>query len=338
MKILKTYQSEELRQDPYGTNSRLLREIRAKYDLDEVVLPKEYTAKEYADLIRRYDVLLTMWASAPVPDELAQNPGNLKYICNITGSMRGWISSQIIESPHLVVTNWGDAPAFGIAEGAFALLMSMMKNIPLHIRSVQSNNAHAPDDGRQTTLYNRRVGIYGLGVIGRKFVEFLKPFQPVIYAYDPYISDIPEGVTMVDSLDALFEISQIVVVHAGLSEETKGSVTKELLAKLPDGAIIINTARGLIIDWEALRQELLSGRLRGGLDMTGPWDLPEVGDPVRQLDNAVFTGHHSGFGDWQRDPDELDITARNCLDNLERFSKGEPLKFIMTPERYMRSS
>ncbi len=232
---------------------------------------------EYAKVIRDYDVFLTKWHSPHIPTELANDPGKLRYICNITGELSKWINNEIIESPYITVTNWGDAPAFWVAEGAFALLMAVLK-------------------------------------------------------------DIPDGVTMVDSLEALFGFSQILVIHAALTEATRGSVTKELLAMLPDGGIVINTSRSQIVDHQALREELLSGRLRAGLDVTGDRDMPDLDDPIRQLDNVIFTGHHIYLGDWCKNPDALDFASVNCLENLARFQKGEPLKFVMTPERYRLST
>lgn len=80
------------------------------------MLDESVSEKEYAEILRNYDVLLTMWRSPHVPNELAQNPGKLRYICNITGEMTQWIDAPIIESPYITVTNWGNAPAFGIAE------------------------------------------------------------------------------------------------------------------------------------------------------------------------------------------------------------------------------
>lgn len=344
MKILKGYISDEVKNEhPYGTNSPLIREIRKRYGIDEVVLEENYDPAEYAALIRNYDVVLTSWSAPRVPDELAANPGNLKYICNITGGMRGYISEKLVSSPYLTVTNWGDAPSYGVAEGAVALLMAMIKDVPIHIKNAASNNLNPPEGVRQTTLYKRRIGIYGMGVIAKKFIEFLRPFSPFFYGYDPYAKDIPEDVIMVDSLEELFRNSQIMVIHAGWTKETEGSVTKELLAMLPDGGIVINTARGQIIDWPALRAEILSGRLRAGLDVVGDpgnrFDgMPRADDPVRLCDNAIFTSHHAASGDWCVDPEELNFTDLNCLDNLERFSKGEPLKFIMTPARYALST
>ncbi len=338
MKILRAYKTEGDRRAAYGTNSTLFQEIRKKYDLTEIVLEEGYDVAEYANIIRQYDVLLTMWRSPRVPDELADNPGNLKLICNITGSVGGWIGEKIIESPHITVTNWGDAPAFGVAEGAFALMMAVMKDIPLSIEHAQNNGISAHPDRKLGSLYKMRIGIYGLGAIGRKFVDMLAPFMPVVFAYDPYVpqENMPESVTKVDTLEELFSKSQIMVIHAGLSDETRGSVTKEHLAMLPDGGIIINTARGAIINPEALRAELESGRLRAGLDVMSPQDWPEEGDPIRQWKNVIMTGHFIANPIWGVDPDKLDFTEINCLETLELFSEGKPLKFIIDIDRYRR--
>jgi len=337
MKIIKAYKHDYIAKE-YGPESPLLREIRNRYDFTELVLPADYTDAQYAEILRGYDVAMTMWGSPPIPDELADNPGKLRYICNITGEMTRWISPKIIESPHFTVTNWGDAPAFVVAEGAFALLMAVMKKIPDHIRNSRSEAVEYADYADMVSLYGKRVGIYGLGVIGRKFLDFLRPFEPRILVYDPYASDLPADVTQVDSLDELFERSQIVVIHAGLTEETKGSVGAAQLAKLPDGGIVINTARGLIVDADAMRAELVSGRLRAGLDMFGGKNMPAPDDPVRNLDNVILTAHRVGSDGWGVDPDMLNIAARYCLENLARFEAGEPLKFVMTPERYRRST
>lgn len=338
MKILKTYKTEELLNGSYGTNSPLLKEIKANYDIDEVVLAPDYTEEEYAELIRKYDVLMTMWGSAHVPNELASNPGNLKYVCNITGEMRKWIDEELVASPYLTFTNWGDAPAYGVAEGAFSLMMAVMKDMPLAIQHAQNNGISAHPERQMTSLFNIRIGIYGMGVIGRRFVEFCRPFAPKMFAFDPYVDNMPDGVTKVNSLEELFDNSQILVIHAGLSPETEGSVTADLLARLPDGGMLINTARGKIVDMDALMAELEKGRLRAGLDVMAPEDWPPVGHPCRQWRNLIMTGHFVSGTNWGIDPNALDITSINCLENLKRFKNGEPLKFVMDVERYRKST
>lgn len=339
MKILKPYPAEKKDDLIYfDDNSELIKEIKKRYDYTSVVFNETMSEEEKADIIRQYDVLLTAWSSPRVPISLADNPGNLKYICNITGQMRDWIGEELIKSPHLVVTNWGDGQAFCMAEGAFAIMMTLMKNIPLHIKNGKSKSMEPPVNKQHFTLLDTRVGIYGFGAIGRKFLEMLRPFSPKVYIYDPYAKDIPKDITVVNSLDELFKISQILVVHAGLSDETKGSIKAEHLSMLPDGAIFINTARGLIVEDGALEKELTKGRIRAGLDVFGSGNICEENSPLRELDNVILTCHTVGICDWGLERDKMVVPVKNCLENLERFSKGEELKFIMDVERYKRST
>ncbi len=293
--------------------------------------------KERADLIRQHNILLTMWGSMPVPDEIAEDRGNLEYICNITGEMKHWISLKIIESG-IPVTNWGDAPANSIAEGAMALLLAVLKDLHGHIQNVRNGNWEPGENSPGGTLENLRLGIYGLGVIGVRFVELVKPFGPYIKVYDPYVNELPEGCLRAESLEELFDWAQAVVIHAGLTDETRKSVTADLLARLPDNGIIINTARGDIIDQDALFAELEKGRLRAGLDVLAGPDRVPPDHPARKWENCILTTHSIGRNQWFKPPGGLSKMELICLDNIRRFINGQPLRFIMDRERYLRST
>ena len=269
-----------------------------------------------------------------VPNELADNPGKLKWICNVTGGLREYIDIDIIKSEKITVTNWGDAPSVGVAEGAFALMMAVLKDVRVFIEHADNGGFNWPENLRIGQLANAKIGIFGMGYIARRFVEYLRPFEPIISAYDPFVNDFPAGVEKVSSLEELFEKSQIIVVHAGLTDETRGIINAELLGKLPDGGVIINTARGAIIDTEALEKECTSGRLRAGLDVLAPDDLPPVDSPLRNNKNVILTAHGIGSVNWGIDPELPDLTAKNCLNNLERFKQGEPVKFVITERAY----
>lgn len=347
MKILRPYINEIRTSGAFHTNSPLLKELKRLYDVTELVIPGDISSEDYANILREYDVVLTMWGSKLIPPELGTNPGNLKYVCNITGSLKRYVPQEIIDSPYIQVTNWGDAPAFEIAEGAFSLMMTMLKDIPYFIDCARKGLDRPGTDTRRVgTLFNTRVGIYGVGAIGRKFIDMLRPFKPEIFAFDPYVSqeNMPEGVKKVDTMEELFSLAQILVVHAGLCDETRGSIKKEHLALLPDGALFINTARGGIVEEPALIAEIISGRIRAGLDVMDTslnpknGDMPAIDDPVRQVSNAVFSGHHIGGGEWGSDPEVLSFASLNCLENIRRFSCGEPLKFVMDAARYKLST
>jgi len=293
---------------------------------------------ERAELFRGCDIALTSWGAAPLPAELADEPGRLGYVCHVNGSVRGFVPRELIESD-VPVTNWGDAISSDVAEGAMALLLAMLCDLPERVRAVREGGWRLDPATHGGTLAGADVGIYGLGTVGLRFVEMIRPFHPRLRVYDPYAPYVPPDCQVVATLDELFAASRILVIHAGLSDETRGSVTAELLAKLPDHGIVINTARGAIVDEEALMAELETGRLRAGLDVLVTEPMP-VDHPARQWDNVLITGHQAALG-WPtggKEPTEVLHFQHVCLDNLRRYLAGAPLRFLMTPQRYDRST
>lgn len=291
---------------------------------------------ERARMIRECDVLVLIWGSMPIPEEVADDPGNLKYVVNVTGELRRWVPLKLIESG-IPVTNWGPASADNLAEGTVALMMAVMKNIRDYVKTIEAGGWRIPTSSTQGGLKGCDVGLYGLGAVGRRFVELVAPFGPKLRAFDPYVAGLPEGVERVRSLEALFDSSSIVVIFAGLSDETRGSVNAGLLKRLPDGGIVINPARGAIIDQDALFDELETGRLRAGLDVLVDDYLPPD-HPARKWDNLLITSHSILNIEWGS-IESLEYTMRRIfLENLGRFSRGEPLEHLMTRDRYLRST
>jgi phosphoglycerate dehydrogenase-like enzyme len=291
---------------------------------------------QVADHVRANDVYLAGWGSIPLPKELAAQPGRLRYVCGITGTMRDTVPVELVDAG-IPLTNWGDTPAGPVAEAAVALLLAAIKDLHHHVRTIKDGGWRISDAGHGGSLNGLNVGVYGCGAIGRRFVEMIRALGPVIRVFDPYVEELPAGVQRVETLDELFVKSQAIVVHAGLTPETKLSVTAELLAKLPDYAVVVNTARGGIIDQPALFRELERGRLRAALDVLDNGDSLPADHPARQWDNLILTSHQAEML-WPRPPDQLAPMHRVCLDNLRRFVEGRPLRFVMDPVRYRRST
>jgi phosphoglycerate dehydrogenase-like enzyme len=186
------------------------------------------------------------------------------------------------------------------------------------------------------SLEGLNVGVFGCGMIGRRFIELLRPFRAVIRVFDPYLDEPVDGAERVTSLDELFEMSEAIVVHAVWTPETDKVINAERLAKLPDHAVVVNTARGGIIDQDALFAELRSGRLRAALDVLEPDTLP-ADHPARQWENLILTAHQVGMG-WPRERPRMGRMHEIALDNLRRWRDGRPLRFVMDPVRYRRST
>ena len=235
-------------------------------ELGELVLVEQVhglSDDEVAAQMRQADVLITNWATRRIPDSVVDDPGRLRYILNIGGTCKACVPIEIIRKG-IPVTNWGDAPAVSVAEGAMALLLAVLKDLRGRVEGVLAGKCWgAKRLGLASgTLHELKLGLYGCGAIGSRFVKLVAPFEPELLVYEPYAGSLPDSCRRVDSLESLFDESEAVAIWAGLSDETRGSVTAELLAKLPDHGIIVNAARGEIIDQDALFAELKSGRLR----------------------------------------------------------------------------
>lgn len=286
-----------------------------------------------AELMRDTDILLASRAPG-VPDEVAEDPGRLKYICYLHGTMRKVIGLPIIQSG-IQVTNWGDRAGKSLAEGSFTMLQAMLKDLPRRILAVRNGEGRGICSAGRS-LSEMCIGIYGFGFAGREFARMIEPFRPRTLVYDPYVEDLPEFCTGVETLEDLFCGIQALVIHAGLTPETEGSVSRELLARLPCQGIVINTARGEIIDQPALFDELRSGRLRAGLDVLWPDDLSEDHE-ARQWENLLWTCHEFHGGPWPGEKPEASLRSNAVfLDNIRAFVEGKPLHFTIDETRYSR--
>lgn len=292
---------------------------------------------EVVQAIRENPVLLTGWGHIPIPLAIAENPGNLAYICHITGEMRRVIPVEIIRAG-IPVTNWGDTPAFPVAEGALSLLLACLKELRPHIEEKRAGLHRYSRPDVIGTMRGLRLGLYGFGAIGRKFCAMCQPLGPQIAVFDPFVTELPEGVTRADSLRTIFATSDAIAIHAALTPETHHSVTAELLALLPDNGIVVNTARGAVVDQEALFAELQAGRLRAGLDVLAYDDSLPPTHPARHWPNLLWTSHQITYAEWPPRPDTLSDMHMVALDNLRRFASGQPVRFCMDEARYMRST
>ena len=174
------------------------------------------------------------------------------------------------------------------------------------------------------------IGIVSASTVGREVIRLLKPFDCKILVYDPYLADEEAekmGVEKV-SLEDLFRRSDFISIHAPLTEETIHMIGRKHFRLMRDGAVLINTSRGKVLDQDALLEECKTGRILVALDVTDPEPLPRD-SPLRNLENVLLTPHiagHSYYG--AKKIGEMTLQA------LEDFFAGREVKNRVDFSRY----
>ena len=217
------------------------------------------------------------------------------------------------------------------AELAAALLLYEARNVDFYREQMRTQSNRIYDDlhlrGASESVIGREVAMIGFGRIGRALVDMLRAFDLRWMVYDPYVPKSLAGQYPVRfvSLRTLLPQARLLVLTAALTEKTRGLLNRDRLARLPDGAVVINIARGGLIDLDALTREVKRGRLRCALDVTDPLEPLPVGHVLRTLTGAIVTPHIAGSSRVVRHE-----MAQVVLDDLESFFSGHKVKNRVT--------
>jgi glyoxylate reductase len=261
----------------------------------------------------REDVQGLILANEPVPLDLLPS---LRIVANF-GVGYDRVDVSACAARGVVVTNTPGVLDEATADLAFALILAVRRQVVQGDRFVRTGgwSGSWSEGGLAEELTGSTLGILGLGRIGSAVARRARGFElRVLYSRRLRAdSDLGEY----RAVDALFEESDIVSIHAPLSPETEGLVDARRLALLGDGACLVNTARGEIVDERALVAELVSGRISAGLDVFA--HEPEVPRELLDLPNVVLTPH---IGSATRQTREA--MTRLVVDNLLAVERGEP--------------
>jgi D-3-phosphoglycerate dehydrogenase len=190
---------------------------------------------------------------------------------------------------NIAVCNTPGANAQAVADLAFALILAAARRIPVLDRKTREGRWP-----RSTgiELYGKRIGILGLGAVGRGVAKRAQGFSMEVLAYDPYIDTryAEENHIIVSGFDALIAGADVISLHLPLTEETWYIINAGVMGRMKRGAIIINTARGGLIDEAAACGLLKSGHL-GGLGLDAYEQEPPGQSPLFELENVVVTPH-----------------------------------------------
>ncbi|MEU1669786.1 hydroxyacid dehydrogenase [Streptomyces sparsogenes] len=276
------------------------------------------------------EVLLTSWGAPRLtPERLAGAPA-LRAVLHCAGSVRGLVGDEVWRRG-IRVASGADANAIPVAEYTLAAIIFAGKKAPF----LAADEERAYQGWGMVTGYGdlsnfgRTVGIVGFSRIGRKVVDLLKILgDTTCLVADPYAD--PEevkraGATLVP-LEELLPRVDVLSLHAPELRETRHLIGADQLRLLPDHATVINTARGSLIDSEALAAECASGRLFAILDVTDPEPLP-VDSPLRHQAGVMITPHIAGSLGT-----EIGRLTDHALDELARWTARQTLQDEITAE------
>ena len=293
--------------------------LREHFDVD--VMPN-MKPEELIKVINNYDGLVTR-SMTKVTKEVIEASTRLKVIG------RAGVGVDNIDIPAatakgIVVLNTPEGNTMAATEHTVAMMMAMTRHIPQAHQSIQEGKWDRKSfDGIQ--VQGKTLGIIGVGRIGSRVAKRMQAMEMTTIGYDPYITEERAhqvGVELVD-FDTLLAKSDYITIHTPLTKETEKMLNAEAIAKMKDGVIIINTARGIIIDEEALLEALESRKVyMAGLDVVAN-EPPQYQIPLMQSPYTFITSHIA----WQ--PKAARLRAVDlAVKNFRSYLEGMPTSVI----------
>jgi D-3-phosphoglycerate dehydrogenase len=293
----------------------------------DVTVHTERGADQEAELIRRIgdaEVVINIRAHARFTDKVLAACPKLRLV-SIWGTGTDNVDLAACRTRGVAVTNTPGVNANAVAEHTVALMLAITRRIPAMDRD---SRAGQWPRGLLVQLEGRTVGLVGLGAIGGRVAELLRPFgvQLLASTYGPDGGRAAAAGARHVPVETLLRESDIVSLHLRLSADTQGYLGRERLALMKPTAFLVNTARGALVDKEALVDALREERLAGAaLDVFHEEPIP-AGDPILTLPNVVLTPHNGGMT-----REVIDAGLLRAVENVERFLAGRPRDVVVPP-------
>jgi len=293
---MKPYRILNLEPDNYSTDALAILQSLGSVDRGPL------TRRELLARIGDYEIVIVRLAHK-IDREILDHARRLKVIVTATTGL-DHIDLAYAEAKNIEVLSLRGETDFlrsipATAEHTWALLLALVRRIPAAFQSVLAGEWQR-DRFKGHDLAGKTLGILGLGRIGEMIARYGQAFGMRVLAYDPYRKDWLPGVERAANQSELLRQSQILCVHVPLNEETENLLGAAELAQLPSGSVLVNTARGQVLDESALLDALASRRLAGAaLDVL--WNERDAGSNLSALvqyarthDNLLITPHIGG--------------------------------------------
>lgn len=282
---------------------------------------------EVIEAIAGADVVLD--SSLPMPRHVIETLDHCRLIVRMGHGYEG-VDLEAATDAGIMVANTAGATSEEVSNHALALLLGLARRLyelDAGIRQGRWGELWARDACSQ--IWDETLGIFGFGHIGRATARKANALRMEVIACDPYVgpwADLEEGVSLV-SFDELLKRSDFISIHSAYTPESHHAFDAAAFRKMKPGAYLINTARGPVVDEQALVEALRSGEIAGaGVDVFDP-EPPDRDNPLLAVDNVIVTPHVAGSspGGWER-------IRRNAARDAARVLRGEIPHSLVNPE------
>ena len=309
-----------------GTRARLLTPALAARLAAVADVAPGPPAADFTDLdaVKGTEILLTGWGAPRVDSRALEAMPDLRAVTHAAGSVKPFVAPEVFERG-VLVTSAAEVNAIPVAEFTFAAVVLAANRVPALVRDYRRTRDYGVRD-RAGGTNGITVGVVGASRVGRRVLGLLRALDATLLIADPYLSD-PGARALGASrvpLDDLMSRSGIVTLHAPELPATRHMIGARQLRAMKDGAVLINTARGSLVDETALIAELRTGRIEAVLDVTDP-EPPPPDSPLWALPNLTLTPHIAGATG-----SEVARLMESAIAEIEALAAGRPPRHPVT--------
>ena len=254
-----------------------------------------YSQDELKEKIKDCDAYITCWGSPPLTPEILECAPKLKLLTHLGSTVAPVVCDEVFESGVKVISGF-DYFSKSTAEGTVAYMLAAMRDIPFYNDRLKDKRIWREVDDYTDSVIYKKVGLVGYGGVGKYVAKMLSTFD-----VDMKISarrELPEEDKKLYnftqcSMEEIFETCDIISIHLAYNNSTHHMIGDELLSKIKPGALLVNTARGAVIDEEALIKHLAKGHFKAALDVYEQEPI-NLDNPMLSLPNVLMLPHQAG--------------------------------------------
>lgn len=254
---------------------------------------KNLTEDELCEYLKDIDICFTGWGSVEFSERALKNAEKLKVIAHTGGTVAALTKDNVYDRGIRVISG-NDLYARSVAEGTICYILAALRRIPQFCEQMSRDGWHLPD-WYSEGLIGQKVGLVGFGAVARHTARLLSAFDAEIFICADHVSEEEAASYGAKKATAeeVFSQCKIISLHLARTPETFHIIGRELLSMLKPDSLLVNTARGSIIDEQTMAEMLKDGKFRAVLDVYEKEPLP-ADSPLRGLENVILIPHMAG--------------------------------------------